>query len=80
MSNTPNNQEEIAPIDWVSAYEYAARKGITSSPVYDKMKSGIIQFTMFGKYKMIDWNKFKDITFESNRTKYKNNEAEPRSK
>jgi hypothetical protein len=64
--------------DPISAYEFAARAGVSPTSVYRKITAGIIVAKMYGKYKLIDWNKYKNVVFESNRTKNKD-QNEPKT-
>jgi uncharacterized protein YqhQ len=50
-------------IEYVSAYTFGERKGVSSTAVYLRVNKGDIEITMIGKQKLIDWNKFKDVEF-----------------
>lgn len=49
--------------DLISAYEYAARKGVSATIVYRKVNSGEIEVKLIGKTKYIDWYKYNHIDF-----------------
>jgi hypothetical protein len=57
-------------IELVSAYEFGEKKGVAAVSVYYQMDQGNIETIKIGKYKYIDWNKYKDFEFpHSNRIK-----------
>lgn len=48
----------------ISAYEFAKRKGVSDTAVYNRMKTGVIVTETIGKHRYIDWNKYNGITFD----------------
>jgi hypothetical protein len=49
--------------EYVSAYTFGERKGVSAMAVYGRITKGDIEITMIGKQKLIDWDRFKDIEF-----------------
>lgn len=52
------------PKELISVYQYAERKGVSATAVYDKIKvARKITVETLGKRVFIDWNEFKDVEF-----------------
>jgi len=56
-------------IEYVSCYEFAKRKNVSHNAVYKRLKTdknvnGDIVFTLIGKIKYIDWDKYKTLKFK----------------
>lgn len=76
--NTKKSTPKPEPTeDLVSAYQFAARCNpkVSATAVYNKIKAGIIIAKKVAGRDVIDWNKYKDVKFESNRTKNKNDDT-----
>lgn len=57
----------------ISAYEFAKRKNVTNTAVYNRMKrdsnpTGEIIPEIVGKHQYIDWNKYSYISFDEKAT------------
>lgn len=65
----PQSTEAKEP-EYLSAYQYAERKGVSNTAVYSKIKRGKITTVRVGKSKFIDWNTNSEVTFE-NAARYK---------
>lgn len=61
----------------ISAYDFAKRKGVTNTAVYNRMKDEVdesgkvtkkaeIQTETIGRHRYIDWLKYQHITFDEN--------------
>ena len=53
----------MAKQELISAYQFAERKEVSNTAVYRAIERGDIITTPVGKQNFIDWNKFKDVSF-----------------
>lgn len=50
----------------ISAYDFAKRKGVTNTAVYNRMKGDTPEIVTetIGRHRYIDWNKYSHISFD----------------